>query len=592
MKKMIIRTVVTLGLLALLAVPASPTIAANAVSIGVTTAQVAEGSSFIARVNIDSVIDFDAAQYDITYNPAVIQVTGVTAGLIGSTTIPVSQWGDITPGTTRVINNVPNAPGVTGSGYLAEIHFHVVGAAGTSSTINLQNGLLGDKDAQEITTATWANGMVQVTASTSPPDGGGGGGGGGGVVGEKRITPLIAVTSHDFRVMEDIEAPSVDIKANLFIGKGTVVKNRADSVLSSIAVEKMVTPPDASQNTEIIGGAYDIGPNGARFEPPALLTLKYEVKLIPEGIPEENLYIATWNEVNHSWERMACTVAPGNDSISANLDHLSIYTIMAGTRPASFVVADLAVSPAEVSPGGSLKISARVTNNGDLGGSYEVKLKIDNEVVRTQTVTLKGDASQTVSFNVDSGSSGRHTVSVDNLYANYQVKESTVTQPPASTPAPTVAPGPARFTISGLAVTPGVVQPGEPVTISATVTNTGGYEGSYTAICKVNGAEEAQKDISVAAGQTGVITFSIKKSAEGNYTVNIGDLSGQFTVSVSGPVAPGSPGITGTVQPASTNWGLIGGIVAGVVIILGLLAYLLVWRRLAHKAQQKIGVPV
>ena len=57
-------------------------------------AAVAPGSDFIARVSIFWVQDFDAAQFDVTYDRDVLEVTDVTAGLIGSTTIP-SVWGFI-----------------------------------------------------------------------------------------------------------------------------------------------------------------------------------------------------------------------------------------------------------------------------------------------------------------------------------------------------------------------------------------------------------------------------------------------------------------------------------------------------------------
>ena len=164
-KRLGLRLLVLLGLLTLMVVPAAPAAADTAVSIDVPP-QVSENSNFIARVNIGSVTDFDAAQYDITYDPAVIEVTDVTDGLIGGTPIPVDMWASISSTTIRVINNVGGRAGVTGSGYLAEIHFHVVGTAGASSDIILENGILGDKDAQPIA-ATWAGGSVEVVAAVT-----------------------------------------------------------------------------------------------------------------------------------------------------------------------------------------------------------------------------------------------------------------------------------------------------------------------------------------------------------------------------------------------------------------------------------------
>lgn len=124
-------------------------------------AQVATGTDFIARVNIGTVTNFDAANYDVTFDPAVLEVSDVTAGLIGGTASEVDMWDIISPGTLRVIHNMPGLTGVSGSGYLAEIQFHVIGSAGSSSQINLADGVLSDTSANQIQ-ATWVNGSVQI----------------------------------------------------------------------------------------------------------------------------------------------------------------------------------------------------------------------------------------------------------------------------------------------------------------------------------------------------------------------------------------------------------------------------------------------
>lgn len=124
---------------------------------------VAENSDFTADVEITDVIGFDAANYDITFDPTVLEVSDVTTGLIDGTTIPVDMWGTITPGTIRVIQNVPGLTGVSGSGYLARVHFHVIGSAGEASALTLSNGVMSDSSATEIP-ASWISTSVDVTA--------------------------------------------------------------------------------------------------------------------------------------------------------------------------------------------------------------------------------------------------------------------------------------------------------------------------------------------------------------------------------------------------------------------------------------------
>ena len=59
--------------------------------------QVAGDGDFTARVNVTKVTSLDTFQFNITYDPEVIEVTDVSAGLIGSTTIPTG-WAFIPPG--------------------------------------------------------------------------------------------------------------------------------------------------------------------------------------------------------------------------------------------------------------------------------------------------------------------------------------------------------------------------------------------------------------------------------------------------------------------------------------------------------------
>ena len=143
---------------------------ANDVTVTIVApAEVVEGGNFTARVNISAVVDFNSCDYYVTYDPAVVEVTGVSNGLIDGTEMPVSSWGLIPPGvqgTVRVIQYLPGATGVTGEGYLADIQFHVVGTACNTSALDLNDGTLNDNIAQVIP-AEWIDDSVHVYA---PPE--------------------------------------------------------------------------------------------------------------------------------------------------------------------------------------------------------------------------------------------------------------------------------------------------------------------------------------------------------------------------------------------------------------------------------------
>jgi hypothetical protein len=131
-------------------------------------ATVEPDTDFTANVTISSVTDFDACQYDVTFDATVLRLDDVTSGLIGSTTIPVDIYNELTAGTFRVIQNVPGLTGATGSGYLAVLHFHVIGSGGDSSDIDLSNGVLSDITASQIP-AVWNGDSVTVQGDTTPP---------------------------------------------------------------------------------------------------------------------------------------------------------------------------------------------------------------------------------------------------------------------------------------------------------------------------------------------------------------------------------------------------------------------------------------
>jgi hypothetical protein len=141
----------------------------NNVTVSVEVSSELSGSNdFIAKVNISNVTDFDAANYDVIYDPTVLEVIDVTDGLIGNSTITVDMWRVIKPGSLRLINNVPGLAGVSGAGYLAEIRFHVIGSTENLGEINLTNGTLSNAFAKVIH-VTWVGQWVHVYAATATP---------------------------------------------------------------------------------------------------------------------------------------------------------------------------------------------------------------------------------------------------------------------------------------------------------------------------------------------------------------------------------------------------------------------------------------
>ncbi|MBA7563940.1 hypothetical protein ES708_05602 [subsurface metagenome] len=151
---------------------------------------------------------------------------------------------------------------------------------------------------------------------------------------------------------------------------------------------------------------------------------------------------------------------------------------------------------------------------------------------------------------------------------------------------------PAAFSSSMLDISPLEVNIGETVTISLLVNNTGGKSGSYTVSLKIDGVKEADKSVTVDAGDSETVSFSVTKEETGDYSVEVDGLKGSFTVAPAlapaPPPAPAPPAPPVTPAPPvpapapapAINWPVIGGIIGGVVVV-GLLIFFLARRR-AH----------
>ena len=83
--------------------------------------------------------------------------------------------------------------------------------------------------------------------------------------------------------------------------------------------------------------------------------------------------------------------------------------------------------------------------------------------------------------------------------------------PVAIAPAPTVAsvPKPAAFSTSNLTIRPYTVETASETQIGVTVTNTGGLEGTYTVVLKIDGAITKTQDITLAGGMSEHVVLTI-----------------------------------------------------------------------------------
>lgn len=140
---------------------------------------VPEGGIFTARINITPGARFNAYQIQLFYDPNVIQITGneggtegVSNGIVETTVIPIDMWSFSPAGTPggaiRILGRIPLNQTVNGAGYLAEVHFVVIGLRGTQSSItptgtpDFDNGLFDNAGKKLNTALPWSGSLVKV----------------------------------------------------------------------------------------------------------------------------------------------------------------------------------------------------------------------------------------------------------------------------------------------------------------------------------------------------------------------------------------------------------------------------------------------
>lgn len=133
---------------------------------------------------------------------------------------------------------------------------------------------------------------------------------------------------------QDVVAASVAGEVMLTIDEGTTGITAEGKPIDKITVAELIEPPPPPEEANIISLTYDLGPAGTTFDPPVTLAFTYNPDKIPEGISEEHLVVAMWDEAAGEWvELEGCIVDPLTHTITAPVSHFTAFTVIAPTTP-------------------------------------------------------------------------------------------------------------------------------------------------------------------------------------------------------------------------------------------------------------------
>ena len=216
------------------------------------------------------------------------------------------------------------------------------------------------------------------------------------------------------------------------------------------------------------------------------------------------------------------------------------------------------------------------TTEGRYGSeeSLEPKLIVQGEIAEGTTLT----------FYVDGVATGQTTEWHSGEVTELDLVVTIESPPPETTETP--APSPAAFSLGSLTILPSEVTAGGTVTISVNVANTGGETGTYIVTLKIDDVVEASQEVSIDAGASQEVTFTVSKDVAKTYSVDVNGLvGGTFVVMEETPApppappaspaptaplaAPTPPAAAPPTEPAEAiNWPVLWGVI-GVAIAVG-----------------------
>ena len=236
-------------------------------------------------------------------------------------------------------------------------------------------------------------------------------------------------------ICETCIAKDASGKYVLELDKDTKMALAGNAIPLLIEFSESSTAPRTPENTVIVGPVYEINaypdsyatiPSPVTMSPPAVLTLTYNLKELPDNATE--IFIANY-DAEQGW--IALVPVSGvvaelgkAQGMASHFSPVAVLARLVELKPANFEVSDLVVNPSQVHPEQKVTITVDVTNTGGKSGDYTLQLKVDGVEQPSKQVTLAAGTSQTVNFTTTGYTPGKHQVKISTLTGEFEVTNS------------------------------------------------------------------------------------------------------------------------------------------------------------------------
>jgi peroxiredoxin len=172
------------------------------------------------------------------------------------------------------------------------------------------------------------------------------------------------------RLESEVQASSTDNRISLSLAKGTTVLDKDGNPLHLIQVTINPSPPPPPEDAHIVSLVYDLAPQLATFNPQLFLTPSYEPEKLPEGLRENDLYIAYYEGAE--WRKLLYKrVDTKSHSVTTQLSNFdfSNFAILGPKKPASPTTPTTGTQAGNLAPSFQLNdLEGKTVSLGDLRG--------------------------------------------------------------------------------------------------------------------------------------------------------------------------------------------------------------------------------
>jgi hypothetical protein len=128
---------------------------------------------------------------------------------------------------------------------------------------------------------------------------------------------------------KDVILHSADKLFAILLPKDAQALTADNHPLTQVIISRSDQSLEEGSSIKLIGNVFDLGPSGAVFNPPAKIIFAFDSKSLPKGILPEDLYIGYFNPDKKQWESLPSVVDKKTGTVTASIEHFSIYGLLA-----------------------------------------------------------------------------------------------------------------------------------------------------------------------------------------------------------------------------------------------------------------------